>query len=593
MWWLRVIALNGVAGVIELLYAVEGAYFVPAIYDQGLSPIYGSMLLLLSPILGVLFQSYLGSASDQCKCRWGKRRPFILALAITCICGLILFPFTENIANLLNQDKSRFIVLLLLITIATTLTDFSVGAFQAPSRAYLLDVLPIERTKFGNVICSIWISVGGTVGFGLGAINWSSDFSVQVKVVCGISVILTVTCVALTLFSVNEQNPQLSKDIKSDGVLSVTNVLKEDLPEHVHTDDDDKASDKPGTSRKLADESQCNGASGNGPNIELIQVTQEELSSSSNVHHKTLKGTEIQEQCALRMKYMSTEDITIIPYEGYSTTNDQAHCAVCRCGSDFANSIIGNIRFTRYMSPSMIILFFAQFFGFLAIYSQAFFFTDFVGEVIYNGDVTSPKNSTAYHRYTEGVRIGSLIYGISAFSSLAVSLLLGPAMKLFGVRLVYVSSYVFSMLQSGVMIFNRNVAVLFVLSPALFSVVVVLLTIPYILVSEYEKRSILLRKPWPYADKNLIGRACSILAIALLSSQAVSLLINGPLKDLFGSAVSLMIVCCASFFVGAVIACFVPVPFKKNKRKGNCKKKNCTKITHRQADPNAITESSL
>ena len=583
MWWLRVIALNGVAGVIELLYAVEGAYFVPAIYDQGLSPIYGSMLLLLSPILGILFQSYLGSASDQCKCRWGKRRPFILALAITCICGLILFPFTENIANLFNQEKSRLVVLLVLVTIATTLTDFSVGALQGPSRAYLLDVLPVERTKFGNVICSIWISVGGTVGFGLGAINWSSNFSMQITIVCGISVILTVICVALTLFSVNEQNPQLG--IESDQILSATNVLKEhDMP------------DKPTISRKL--DSQRNGASVNGTNVESTQVTQELSAINNNAHHKTLNNIEIQEQCALRMKYLSIEDLTIIPYEGYITggaTNHQADCGY-KCGSDFVNSIIGNIRFTRYMSLSMIILFFAQFFAFLAIYTQAFFFTDFVGEVIYNGDVTAPENSTAYRKYTEGVRIGSLVYGIAAFSSLAISLLLGPAMKLFGVRLVYVSSYVFSMLQSGVMIFNRNVVVLFILSPALFTVVVVLLTIPYILVSEYEKRSMLLRKPWPYADKNLIGRACSIVLIALLSSQVVCLLINGPLKDLFGSAVSVMIVCCASFFVGAVIACFVTIPHKENKRKRDCKK-NCTKITHRQlqipvADPKAITESS-
>ena len=599
MWWLRVIALNGVAGVIELLYAVEGAYFVPAIYDQGLSPIYGSMLLLLSPILGIVFQSYLGSASDQCKCRWGKRRPFILALGIIGICGLSLFPFTENIANLLSQEKSRFVVLLVLITLATTLTDFSVGALQSPSRAYLLDVLPVERTKFGNIICSIWIPVGGTVGFGLGAINWSSDFNVQIKIVCGISVILTVICVAMTLFSVNEQNPQLSKVINSDQILSATNVLKDDLADHVHTDKDEVPDNKPVTvNGNLDSQTQCNNASINDLNVELMQVTQEESSSTSNnIHHKTPREIEIQEQCALRMKYLSIEDLTIIPYEGCTTggaINHQADCG-CRCGSDFVNSIIGNIRFTRYMSLSMIILFFAQFFAFLAIYTQAFFFTDFVGEVIYNGDVTAPENSTAYRKYTEGVRIGSLVFGVSAFSSLATALLLGPAMKLFGVRLVYVSSYVFSMLQSGVMIFNRNVVVLFVLSPALFSIAVVLLTIPYILVSEYDKRSILLRKPWPYADKNLIGRACSILIIALLSSQVVSLLINGPLKDLFGSAVSVMIVCCASFFVGAVIACFVTIPHKENKRKDNCKKKNFTKITHRQtpvADPKAITESS-
>ena len=541
------VALNGVAGVIELLYAVEGSYFVPAIYDQGLSSVYGSMLLCLSPVLGILFQSYLGSASDQCKCRWGRRRPFILTLTIMCICGLILFPFVDNIASLLNEGQSRFVVLLILIALATTLTDFSVGALQAPSKAYLLDVLPAKYLKFGNIICSIWVSVGATVGFGLGAIKWSSDFSVQIKLVCGLSIIITMICTALTMFSVNEWNSQLKEVVK----FKSEDVSDDEMKEgHVKL----KVLKQTTDNGNIESESKSDGTSINEPNSEVI-------------HDQ--KVTEIQVQCAQRMKYLSIEDLTIIPYEGCVTGgNEQIGCG-CRCTNDFVSSIIGNIRFIRYMSLSMIILYFSQFFGFLAIYTQAFFFTDFVAEVIYDGDITAAENSTAYSKYTEGVRIGSLVLGVSAFSSLAAALLLGPIIKLFGMRLVFVSSYVFSMLQSGVMIFNRNVVVMFILSPAMFYIVVVLLTIPFILVSEYEAKSILLRKPWPYADKNLIGRACSILIIALLSSQAVSLLINGPLTNLYGSAESIMIVTCISFFIGAVIACFVTIPYKecKNKKK--------------------------
>ena len=555
MWWVRIIAVNAVSGVVDFLYAIEGAYFVPAIYDQGLSPIYGSMLLCLSPILGVLFQSYLGSASDQCKCRWGKRRPFILALTITCICGLSLFSFTEHIADLVNGEQSRFVVLLILIVLATTLTDFGVGALQAPGKAYLLDVLPIERAKFGNIICSIWLSVGSTVGFGLGAINWSSDFSVQVTIVCGLSIVLTVICIALTLFSVNEQNPQLKKIVKTD-TLKISNVMEEV---------NDKVLKQPTVNGNF--DFQSNDAT------EPIQVAKLSLSLNTNIQeNSSQREIEIQAQCAQRMKYLSIDDLTIIPYEGCvtsSTINGQTNCG-CRCVSGFTNSIIGILHFTRHMSVSMIILFFAQFFAFLAIYTQAFFFTDFVAEVIYNGDVMAPENSTAYQKYTKGVRIGSLVLGVSSFTSLIASLLLGPIMRLFGVRLVYVSSYVFSMLQSGVMIFNRNVIVLFILSPPIFYIVVILLTIPYILVSEHENKSILLRKPWPYADTNLIGRACSVLAIAFLSSQAVSVIINGPLKDLYGSAESVMIVTCVSFFVGAVIACFVTIPYKKHKKKNEC-----------------------
>ena len=59
------------------------------------------MLRCVTPILGILFQSYIGSASDQCKSHGGRCRPFILVIVLASISGLILFPFTENIADLL------------------------------------------------------------------------------------------------------------------------------------------------------------------------------------------------------------------------------------------------------------------------------------------------------------------------------------------------------------------------------------------------------------------------------------------------------------------------------------------------------------
>ena len=504
MWWIRIIALNAVSGVVDFLYAVEGAYFVPAIYDKGLSQTYGSMLLCLSPILGVLFQSYLGSASDQCKCRWGKRRPFILALTITCICGLILFPFTENISKLSNSKHFRFVVLLMLTVLATTITDFSVGGLYAPGKAYLLDVLPAEYTKFGNIVSSVWVSAGATIGFGIGAKTWSYNFNTQVLVVCGISVVITVVWIAVTVFSVNEQSPQLK------------------VTAHVSTEYHEKIIQQPTASKNQSN---------------VCEAEDEEVSLLSNTDcdpHNELN-----------------QNIII--------DDTQAVCE-CRCFNGLVSSILGSMRFIRHMSLSMTILFFALFFAFLAIFTQMFFFTDFVADVVYNGDVTAPENSTAYHQYIKGVKIGSLALGVSAISSLAVSLLSGPLMKLFGMRLVLVFSYVFMMLQSGVMIFSHNVITVFVLSPALYCMIAILLLIPFILVSEYEARSILLRRPWPYPDKNLFGRACSILTIAILSSEVVALLINGPLKNWYGSGVSVMIISCASSFIGAVIACFVKVP---------------------------------
>ena len=110
------------------------------------------------------------------------------------------------------------------------------------------------------------------------------------------------------------------------------------------------------------------------------------------------------------------------------------------------------------------------------------------------------------------------------------------------------------------MIICHDLVVEFVLLPALYCLLTVLLLIPYILVSEYEAKSILLRKSWPYADKDLTGRACSILMISMISAEVLALMGNGPLKGLYGGAESVMIISCASSFIGAVIACFVKIP---------------------------------
>ena len=488
------------------------------------------MLLCLSPILGILFQSYLGSATDRCKCRWGRRRPFILALTITCICGLILFPFTKNIADMLSgQKQSRLVVLLILTVLATTVTDFSVGGLAVPGRAYLLDVLPIEHTKFGNIICSVWISAGAAVGFGIGAYSWSSNFDIQIKIVCGLSIIITLVCIALTLLSVNEQNPQIDPN-------QVSAIMNEDHHKTIQ---------QPNTSSR-SDADNVNGyESAEDEELPLLLARDQK---------KPLHKEQTQQHTDKYLPVSGDMHENIIR----DSIDGQADCK-CGCTDDFISSIRGNLHFIKHMSFSMTILCIALFFGFLVVYSQLFFFTDFVADVIYNGDVTAPENSTAYHKYTKGVKVGSLALGVSAISSLVISLLLGPLMKLFGMRLVFVSCYIISMLQTGVMIFSDNVIVLFILSPAIYSLITILLTIPFILVSEYEAKSILLRKPWPYADKNLIGRACSILMIAILSSEVVSVLINGPLKSWYGSAESVMIFTCASSFVGAVIACFVKV----------------------------------
>lgn len=57
----------------------------------GLPEQYYSLTWFLSPVLGLMFTPLIGSASDRCTLRWGRRRPFILALCVGTLMGVALF----------------------------------------------------------------------------------------------------------------------------------------------------------------------------------------------------------------------------------------------------------------------------------------------------------------------------------------------------------------------------------------------------------------------------------------------------------------------------------------------------------------------
>ena len=518
----RVIALNAIATSIDLVLAIEGAYFVPAILNLGLSPLYGAMVLSLSPLLSIIFQGYLGSSTDQCTCRWGRRRPFILGFSIAGLFGLLLFPFVEDIADVAGSSKA---VLIPLVIMTTFITDFfGVGSVQVPFRAYALDVLPQKQVVMGTIVYSICLSLGSTIGFGIGAVNWaaivtsSDNFSLQLKFVFGLTFLITVTCVTITLFSVPEHR-------KLSAISPASLNISNSTPSSQHTADSEATG---GSSEATLTTEDSNII------VALRNISAcDDSSVSNNPPENSSKGH----------------------------LNNYAVPSKHKCaGSGFTASVIGNIHFLQCTSSSMIILCISNFFALLALFSQLFFFTNYVAEVTYKGDITSPKNSTEYMNYIEGVQFGSLVLGVSAFVGLVVSLLLGPLIKLVGMRPLFVLAFTMLMLQSGVLIASRNRILVFILSPAISVINAVMLTFPFILVAKYKAKELLLRKPWPYADNVLYGRACAILKCSTYTAQVIALIVNGPLRDVYGSAVSVMIFTCASAFAGAVVAGFVTIP---------------------------------
>ena len=538
----RIFALCAASASIDLIIAVKGAYFVPAIYDSGVvSGEYGSMLLIFSPLLVLVFQNYLGSASDRCSCQWGRRKPFILGLTIAFLLGLILFPFSGDLANLAETYRLRRWILIVIILISTIMIDFNVSSVQVPLRAFLLDVLPQKQLVTGNIVFPVFALLGATAGFGIGSVNWPSLFSlsnslsIQLKFVCGFSILITVILTSITLCSVKEQPPQQIIDVKQ----ASTNVPTSNSVDHHDSGD------------------------------RITQADEEIGSLKYYLEH-----------------YLSYNNITMLPYGSHITNTTEEHNSCCNA----YKTVVDNICFIRYMSLSTAVLLTATFFTIVAFFTQIVFFTHYVGEVVFSGDVFAPENSTAYKNYTDGVKAGSLILAVSSTSGFLILLLLRPAIKYLGIRPLFILPYLLVTLQSAVLIINHSLVIAIIFSPAIYILLLQYLTFPHILISMYQAKGLLLRKSWPHSDTNLMGRSCSLIMIVTELSKITSLAVNGPLMMAHGSAVSVMIFTCVCSFVGAIVACFVTIPSIASKQKIKPEMNTPSSVT-KPAEELLITES--
>ena len=72
------------------------------------------------------------------------------------------------------------------------------------------------------------------------------------------------------------------------------------------------------------------------------------------------------------------------------------------------------LRSVVVMPKSIRILCLTHLFTKMGLLSYSLYFTDFVGEVIFNGDPTSHEGSEGHNLYEEGVRFGC--WGLAAFA---------------------------------------------------------------------------------------------------------------------------------------------------------------------------------
>lgn len=148
----RLLRVASVAGGIQFGWALQLSLLTPYVQELGIPHAWASVIWLCGPLSGLLVQPLVGHMSDRCTSRFGRRRPFILAGAVSIAVSVLIIGFSADIGWLLgDQGKFRpravaaFVFGFWILDVANNVT-------QGPCRALLGDLTGNPPLLFSAII---------------------------------------------------------------------------------------------------------------------------------------------------------------------------------------------------------------------------------------------------------------------------------------------------------------------------------------------------------------------------------------------------------------------------------------------------------
>ncbi|XP_022909420.1 membrane-associated transporter protein [Onthophagus taurus] len=445
---------------IEFSYAAETAFVSPTLLKIGVEHKHMTLVWALSPLIGFFVTPILGSLSDRCSLKLGRRRPFIIAMSIGVLLGLLLVPNGENMgysfgdskppdieiiqkntilshrtsasSNSFNQTLNNAYVYnnshpwgIFFTVLGTVLLDFDADACQSPSRAYLLDVtIPGDHAR-GLSTFTIMAGLGGFFGYALGGINWDATklgilLGGHVKAVFTLITGIFLVCVAYTVTSFKEIPLNL---------LEFYDEMQEDV-------------------QKFKTDNEL------GESIEFQEL------QVQNTY-----GT-LQEEPNQNDRRKSS----LAPPPGAS--------------------FIIYLRSIFIMPNSLKILCVTNLFCWMAHVCYSLYFTDFVGEAVFKGDPMAFPGSSKRILYEEGVRFGCWGMSMYSLSCACYSSIIEKLINRFGAKKVYVCGLLFYSTGMLLMALTQHKISVILFSWTAGVMYSTLFTMPYLLIAHYHHKGV-------------------------------------------------------------------------------------------------------
>ncbi|XP_046405853.1 proton-associated sugar transporter A isoform X2 [Ischnura elegans] len=560
---------------IEFSYAAETAFVSPTLLKIGVEHRHMTLVWGLSPTIGFFLTPLLGSLSDRCRLNLGRRRPFIIALAIGVLLGLILVPNGEDMGYAMGDQRppppSAHVNAtapgspprappppppshpwgLFFTILGTVLLDFDADACQSPSRAYLLDVTVPEDHARGLSTFTIMAGLGGCLGYALGGINWDATalgamLGGHVRAVFTLITFIFITCVSVTVSSFKEIPLEI---LEKDGV-ELEKVRREamSLTSPVAAVGTAGASDE--NSATLPSHHPSYGALATlqppppPPPDSVTEGNAEGVESSS--------GGVNQEATALVDVASAGNTAPEQPSGGGTAPTMDAR------GSEFAGEMPPTL--SQYLSsivvmpPSLRILCATNLFCWMAHVCYSLYFTDFVGEAVYGGNPKAEDGSAERELYEEGVRFGCWGMSMYSLSCSCYSMLIEKLVKRFKARAVYVGGQLVYCSGMIMMAICRHPVAVLLFSWSAGVMYSTLFTMPYLLVAHYHASGTFAEGGGTHAQIRGLGTDVAIVSSMVFLAQLTLSCFMGSLVAAVGSTTAVVAVAAFLSFCGALIA---------------------------------------
>lgn len=216
--WYMVMLTISIAGL-QLAWAVELSNGSPYLLSLGLSKSLMALVWIAGPLTGTLVVPYVGVVSDNCRSRWGKRRPFMIGGTIATIIGLLFLAWTrEIVGGILGifgadpKSEGVKVVTIIAAVIGIYVLDIAINTVQAAIRAFIVDCAPAHQQEEANSMASRVTGIGNIAGYIAGYVNLPTYLwflgSNQFKILCAVASIGLAITIALSTAVIHERDPR-------------------------------------------------------------------------------------------------------------------------------------------------------------------------------------------------------------------------------------------------------------------------------------------------------------------------------------------------------------------------------------------------